>query len=157
MVAGQIKHIFWIYNTVLLVPLSMCYNIFHSDLHIYSHTKSIIRATTTAIEVLLTFIRFTMTYKTQRVFGDGIRSRISHMQTSTHLLYVFYRDGTLLFIPWVQTGCYWPNWWPIRSVSLVSIDHKTSGLELIVFKVFSCLQAISFFLNLPDAVLTILG
>jgi len=61
--------------------------------------KSIIRATTTAIEVLLTFIRFTMTYKTQRVFGDGMLSRISHMRTSTRLLYVFYRDGTLLFIP----------------------------------------------------------
>jgi len=61
--------------------------------------KSITRATTTAIEVLLTFIRFTMTYKTQRVFGGGICAHISHMQTSTRLLYVFYRDGTLLFIP----------------------------------------------------------
>ena len=40
-----------------------------------------------------------MTFKTQSVLGDGIRSRISHMQTSTRLLYVFYRDGTLLFIP----------------------------------------------------------
>ena len=40
-----------------------------------------------------------MTYKTQMVFGDGMRSRISHMKTSTHLLYVFYRDGILLFIP----------------------------------------------------------
>jgi len=64
--------------------------------------KSITRTTATAIEVFLTFIKFTMTYKTQRVFGDGIRSRILHMKTSTHLLYVFYRDGTLLFIPWVQ-------------------------------------------------------
>jgi len=40
-----------------------------------------------------------MTYKTQRVCGDGIRGRISHMKTSTRLLYVFYRDGTLLLIP----------------------------------------------------------
>ena len=40
-----------------------------------------------------------MTYKTQRVSGDGIFAHISHMQTSTRLLYVFYRDGTLLFIP----------------------------------------------------------
>ena len=58
-----------------------------------------IRATVTAIEVLLTFIRFTMTYKTQMAFGDGMPSHISHMKTSTRLLYVFYRDGTLLFIP----------------------------------------------------------
>jgi len=61
--------------------------------------KRIIKVITTTIEVLLTFIRFTMTYKTQKVFGDGIRNRISHMQSSTRLLYVFYRDGTLLFIP----------------------------------------------------------
>jgi len=33
------------------------------------------------------------------VFGDGIPGRISDMKTSTRLLYVFYRDGTLLFIP----------------------------------------------------------
>jgi len=61
--------------------------------------KSIVRTTATAIEVLLTLIRFTMTYKTQRIFSDGIRGRILHMQTSNRLLYVFYRDGTLLFIP----------------------------------------------------------
>jgi len=61
--------------------------------------KRIVRATATAIEVVLTFIRFTMTYKIHVVFGDGMRSRISHMQTSTLLLYVFYRDGILLFIP----------------------------------------------------------
>ena len=40
-----------------------------------------------------------MTYKTQTVFGDGMHGRISYMRTSTRLLYVFYRDGTLLFIP----------------------------------------------------------
>jgi len=61
--------------------------------------KSIVRTLTTTIEVLLTFIRFIMTFRTQKVFGEGICSRISHMQTSTRLLYVFYRDGTLLFIP----------------------------------------------------------
>jgi len=64
--------------------------------------KRIIRATAIAIEVLLTFIRFTMTYKTQRAFGDGICSYISHIKTSSRLLYVFYRDGILLFVPSVQ-------------------------------------------------------
>jgi len=62
--------------------------------------KRIIRAIVTLVEVLLTFIRFTMTYKIQRVLGDGIRDRISYMQTSSCLLYMFYRDGTFLFIPW---------------------------------------------------------
>jgi len=61
--------------------------------------KSIIRATATAIEFLLTFIRFIMSYRTQRVFGGGICDGISNMQTSTRLSYVFYRDGILLAIP----------------------------------------------------------
>ena len=61
--------------------------------------KRIIRATTTAVAVLLTFIKFTMTYKTQRVSRDGMRGHISYMKASTRLLYVFYRDGILLFIP----------------------------------------------------------
>jgi len=70
--------------------------------HLLPYKKRILRTIATTIEVLLTFVRFTMTYKTQRAFGDGIYSRISHMKTSTRLLYVFYRDGTLLFIPWVE-------------------------------------------------------
>jgi len=40
-----------------------------------------------------------MTYRTQRVFGGGLRDCISNMQTSTRLLYVFYRDGILLAVP----------------------------------------------------------
>ena len=60
--------------------------------------KSIVRAITTEIEVLLTFIRFTMIYKTQIVFGDRICDHISYMRTSSCLLYVFYHDRTLLFI-----------------------------------------------------------
>jgi len=43
-----------------------------------------------------------MTYKTQRIFSDGIPGQISHMKTSTRLLYVFYRDGALLFMPWIE-------------------------------------------------------
>jgi len=75
-----------------------------------------------AIEVLLTFIRFTMTYRTQRVFGDGICNCISYMKNSTCLLYVFYHDGTLLFILWVQV--YIVDWTDdlCDSVSWVSLD-----------------------------------
>jgi len=120
----------------------MCSSIFlFSDLHIFLHKKRIIRMTATAIEVLLTLIRFIMTYKAQRVCGDGVRSRISHMKTSTRLSYVFYRDGTLLLIPWVQTGCYWSNWLYIDSVSWVSLDLKTTGLELILFEALSSIGA----------------
>jgi len=61
--------------------------------------KSIVRTLTTVIEVLLTFIRLIVTFRTQKSFGDGARSLTSYMQTSTRVLYVFYRDGTLLFVP----------------------------------------------------------
>jgi len=44
----------------------------------------------------------------------------------------------------LKTRYYWSNWLPFYSVSLVSLDHKMSGLELILAKVFSCLQAIFF-------------
>jgi len=98
-----------------------------------------------------------MTYKTQMVFGDVIRDYISHMQTSTRLLYVFYCDGTLLFIPWVETRYYWSNWWPVYLVSLVSLEHETTGLELILFEVVFCLQAIAYFLGLPDVIIIILS
>jgi len=40
-----------------------------------------------------------------------------------------------------KTRYYWSSWWPIHSVSWVSPDSKTSGVELILFQVFSCLEA----------------
>jgi len=93
----NITHILSIYNSLGSGFAYVCFALLTCTFILTK--KSIIRSTTTAIEVLLTFIRFTMTYKNQMVFGDGIRGHISHMQTSTRLLYVFYRDGTLLFIP----------------------------------------------------------
>ena len=64
--------------------------------------KIIVRTITTAIEALFTLIGFIMTYRTQNAFWHGICRRISHMKTSTCRLYMFYRDGALLFILWVQ-------------------------------------------------------
>ena len=98
-IAIAVKHISLIYKTVLIGPFSMCFLILRTYMSILTQKKSIARTLTTAIEVLLTLIRFIMTFRTQRVFGEGIWSRISHMQTSTRLLYIFYRDGTLLLIP----------------------------------------------------------
>jgi len=43
----------------------------------------------------------------------------------------------------------------MHSVSLVSLDYN--GLELIFFNVFLCLEAISFFLILPDVDIGILN
>ena len=75
---------------------------YFAELHVYSHTKKIVRTITTAIAVLVTLIMFIMTCRIQKVLRHGICRRLSHIQTSIHLSYVFYCDGTLLFIPWVQ-------------------------------------------------------
>jgi len=56
-----------------------------------------------------------------------------------------------------KTRYYWSNWWSIYPVSLVSLEHETSGLELILFEVFFCLQAISHFLELPDVITGVLN
>jgi len=99
MVAGTQQHISIIYREVSLVPFSMCLTYFTLAYAFLVTQKSIIRATAAAIEFFLTFIRFIMSYRIQRIFGGGIRDGVSNMQTSTHLLYVFYRDGILLAIP----------------------------------------------------------
>jgi len=96
MVAGTQQHISIIYREVSLVPFSMCLTYFTLAYAFLVTQKSIIRATAAAIEF---FIRFIMSYIIQRIFGGGIRDGVSNMQTSTHLLYVFYRDGILLAIP----------------------------------------------------------
>jgi len=39
---GKTQYIFIIYNTVVIVPFSMCSNIFRfADLHIFSHKKEL--------------------------------------------------------------------------------------------------------------------
>ena len=94
-----------------------------------------------------------MTYKTQRVFGDGILSRISHMRTSTRLLYVFYSlihtVSPRIDIVDLTDGIFNPVYW-------VSLDQKTTRLSLILFKVYSILEA-TYALNPSEAILIILG
>ncbi|KAJ3563892.1 hypothetical protein NP233_g8642 [Leucocoprinus birnbaumii] len=58
-----------------------------------------IRAGSAFIESILTFVRFIMTYQNTRAAGSTVHERISHMKAFNPLLYVFYRDGTLFFIP----------------------------------------------------------
>jgi len=38
------------------------------------------------------------------------------------------------------TRYYWSDWWPIYSVSWVSLDYQITGIELTLFKVYSCLR-----------------
>jgi len=45
-----------------------------------------------------------------------------------------------------KTRYYWFDWWSIYSVCWVSLDYQTTGLELNLLKVYSCLQA-AFFIS----------
>jgi len=109
--------------------------------------KRIIRVTATTIEVLLTFIKFTMTYKTQRVL---VMECIPIFLTCRHLLvyYIYFTMmGSCYLYHESKTRYYWSNWWPFSLVSLVSLEHRTTGIEFILFKGFLCRQATSFFSN----------
>jgi len=50
----------------------------------------------------------------------------------------------------------WSDWWPVYSVSWVSLDYQTTGIELTLFKVYSCMQA-AFFQSSSDLIGSILG
>ncbi|KAF5344760.1 hypothetical protein D9756_011064 [Leucocoprinus leucothites] len=58
-----------------------------------------VRGVSALIETLLTVVRFGITYRDAKATGSTIQERLSHIQLFTPLLYVFYRDGTLLLIP----------------------------------------------------------
>ncbi|KAF5345405.1 hypothetical protein D9756_010972 [Leucocoprinus leucothites] len=65
---------------------------------------SIVRMTSTSVETLLTIVSFIITYRRVHAIGSTVRQRILHIQSFAPLVYVFYRDGTLLFIPvWIFT------------------------------------------------------
>ncbi|KAJ3553340.1 hypothetical protein NP233_g12669 [Leucocoprinus birnbaumii] len=60
-----------------------------------------VRAVSTLIETILTLTKFVVTYKeTNRALNlRTLRERIKYVKVFTPLLYVYYRDGTLLFFP----------------------------------------------------------
>ncbi|KAJ3560480.1 hypothetical protein NP233_g10813 [Leucocoprinus birnbaumii] len=62
-------------------------------------TSDAIQAGSALIESILIFVKFIMTYQNTRAAGSTVHERISHMKAFNPLLYVFYRDGTLFFIP----------------------------------------------------------
>ena len=45
----------------------------------------------------------------------------------------------------------------MHSVSLVSLEHETTRLELILSEVFFCLKAIGYFLQLPHVIMGVLN
>ncbi|KAJ3560051.1 hypothetical protein NP233_g11085 [Leucocoprinus birnbaumii] len=64
----------------------------------------VIRGFTTTVEAVLILARFMVSFKETRARSHTLRQHLAQVRVFTPLLYVFYRDGTLLFIPiWVIT------------------------------------------------------
>ncbi|KAJ3571462.1 hypothetical protein NP233_g3741 [Leucocoprinus birnbaumii] len=105
---GLCALIFSIYYTIISsiggVPLHACWgSLADSNLNeiLFQVSGSFVgaRAVSTLIETCLTLAKFIMMYRELKGSGSNLRERISHIQVFTPLLYVFYRDGLLLFIP----------------------------------------------------------
>ncbi|KAJ3560712.1 hypothetical protein NP233_g10658 [Leucocoprinus birnbaumii] len=111
-----------------------------------------IQAGSALIESILTFVRFIMTYQHVRAARSTIHERILYLKSATPLLYVFYRDGTLFFIPvWVFTT--------VKIISEVMILPQTTGSFALIktnawrvwLYVFYAMSATHMILNLRKA------
>jgi len=156
-VAGWIQCILMIWYTGILLPLSMCSNIFcFADLLIYSHKKELSGQQQHQLKSSwplsglpwhtkhsgLLVVEYVAVFPT-------CKCRLVYCMYFTAIEHCYsYRES--------KTRFYWSNWWPIYSVSLVSLGHETSRSELIIFEVILCLQAITYFLLLPDVIISIL-
>jgi len=158
MVAGRIQRIFWIFNTGLLLPMSMYFNIScFADLHIDSHKKEL--SGQRQQQLKSSWPLSGLPWHTKHS-GLLVMEYVAVFPTcKRRLVYCMYFTAMVHCYSYreLRTRYYWSNWQPICSVSLVSLGHETSGLELILFEVFLCLQAIIFFLQLPDVIISILA
>ena len=153
MVVGWIKRIFIICNTVLLLPLSMCSNIFcFADLLIYSHKKEL--SGQQQQQSKSSWPLSGLPWHTKHS-GLLVMEYAAVFLTCKHQLdYCMYFTAMERCYSYreLKTRYNWSNWWPIYPVSLVSLEHETNWIELTIFEVFLCLKAIANFLELPDAI-----
>jgi len=157
MVASWLQCIFLTYTIMLVVPLSMCSNIFcFADLHIYSHKKALSgqQQLQSKSSWPLSDLPWHTKHREFLVMGYAVLSLTCEPPfvycmcfTAMEPCYS-YRESKTIY--------YWTNWWPIFSVSWVSLDYKITKPELILCKVFSCLEA-TCFLSSSDLILAILA
>ncbi|KAJ3560959.1 hypothetical protein NP233_g10498 [Leucocoprinus birnbaumii] len=69
--------------------------------HVVDTAFTLTRAASTVLETILTLVKFVMTYRETKAPASTLGERVSHMKIFTPVLFVFYRDGTLLFLPWI--------------------------------------------------------
>jgi len=158
MVAGWIQCIFIIHNTGLLLPLSMCSNIFcFADLLIYSHKKELSGQQQHQLKSSWPLSGLPWHTKHRRLLV--VEYVAVFLTCKRRLVYCMYFTAMEHCYSYreLKTRYYWSNWQPIYSVYLVSLGHETSGLELIIFEVGLCLAAIAYFLILPGFIMGILS
>ncbi|KXN89062.1 hypothetical protein AN958_06366 [Leucoagaricus sp. SymC.cos] len=85
-------------------PLWSCYtnDMPPSEAHILHVSQSgvaICRLTVCSLELTLTLIKLAQELRRVRVLGDTLPESIRQMRKCTPVIYVFYRDGTLFFLP----------------------------------------------------------
>ena len=61
------------------------------------------------------------------------QSDLSHENLDSFIVCILPRWNLAIHTVSPKLEYYWSNWWPIYSVSWVSLDWKTSGLKLILF------------------------
>ena len=158
MVAGGMKHTWMIYGRVSILPLSMCFNIYILLFwlaHLFLHKKELSgqQQLQSKFSWHLSGLPWHTKYKGFSVmecpagFPTWERQLVYCMCFTAMEHCYSYRES--------KTRYYWSTWWPVYPVSWVSIDYKTNGPKLILFKVLSCLEATSY-LNLYDAISVIL-
>ena len=157
MVAGWIKRIFLIFYTGLMLPLSMCSNIFcFADLLIYSHKEL---SGQQRHQLKSSWPLSGLPWHTKRSRLLVVEYVAVFLTCKRRLVYCMYFTAMEHCYSYreLKTRYYWSNWQPIYSVYLVSLGHETSGLELIIFEVVPCLEAFAFFLQLPGVIIGVLA
>ena len=158
MVAGWIQCIFRICNTGLVLPMSMCSNIFcFADLLIYSHKKELSGQQQQQLKSSWPLSGLPWhTKHTRLLVMEYVAVFLTCKRRLVYCMYFTAMEHCYSYRE-LKTRYYWSNWWPIYPVSFVSLEHETSELELILFEVFLCLEAIIRFLTLSDIIIDILA
>ena len=142
----------------MLPPLSMCTTIFRfSDLHIYSHTKKSYQGNSNRNWSTLDLYQVHHDIQNTNGFWRwNAQPYFSHENIDSIIVCFLPRWNVVIHAVSPKLEYYWSNWWSIYSASWVSLDCQTTWLELILVKVYSCLEAAFFHIS-SDLILSILA
>ena len=158
MVAGPTRHILMVWSRVWIVPLSMCSDILCSaDLYVSLHTKKYYQGYSNSDRSPLDLHQvYHDIQNTESFWWWNTQPYFSHANLYSFIICFLPRWNSLIHtvspridIVDLTDGIFNPVYW-------VSLDQKTTRLSLILFKVYSILEA-TYALNPSEAILIILG